>query len=88
METPLLTIKQVAEALNCSRQTVRNLIASGELEVIQIGKSAKSDRVDPRELEQFKIRRRRNRSLAAATPPKVRKLPPRDTERELDRLLQ
>lgn len=87
METQLLTIKQVAAALNCSRQTVRSLIASGELEVIQISKSAKSDRVDPRELERFKIRRRRNRSITASAPPKAIKMPRRDTSRELDRLL-
>ena len=44
--TELLKVAQVAEELAVSRQTVRNLINSGKLEVIQVGESSKSDRID------------------------------------------
>ena len=47
---PLLTIKDVARFLNCSKRTVQRLIDSRDLEVVRIGRSV---RVRPEALKAF-----------------------------------
>ena len=85
--TELLKVAQVAEELAVSRQTVRNLINSGKLEVIQVGESSKSDRIERRELERYKRAQRRNRAQTGAKPPKVVQIRKPNVRDELDRLL-
>lgn len=48
---PLLSVTEVARALSCSRGHVYNLIASGELRVVDIGIEGRSkSRVYPEDL--------------------------------------
>lgn len=49
----LLKVKQAAEILACSPKLVRRLIDSGRLKVIRLGESARSDRIDESDLEEF-----------------------------------
>lgn len=47
LDTPLLTVHQVAEALGCSHWTIRRMISRGELKAVRIGQML---RIDPREV--------------------------------------
>jgi len=47
----LLTIAQAAERLAVCPKQIRRLIATGQLPAIRLGKSAKSDRILPQDLE-------------------------------------
>lgn len=48
-----LTIKQVAQMLQVSEGTVRNLIASGRLRSVQLGGPGSSIRIPRREVERL-----------------------------------
>jgi excisionase family DNA binding protein len=49
--TPLLTVQQCAERLNCHSGLVRRLIAAGKLPASKVG--LKEWRIDPADLEAF-----------------------------------
>lgn len=83
----LLTITEVAAELKCSRQTIRNLINAGKLEVFQIAESSKSDRIDRRELNRYLMDQRRNRGLIGKQVFRVVKSPRPDVSADLDRWL-
>ena len=55
--SPMMTIKQVAEHLQCSSANVYTLITNGELPVVSVG-TRKGYRVDPKDLENFISRRK------------------------------
>lgn len=82
----LLTVKQAAEQLNVSRQTMRNIINEGLVEVIEAGTSSKSDRIEPSELERYKRTKRRNRKIAKGMPNKVTHIRKPHTSSQLDQL--
>ncbi len=48
-----LTIKQVAQALQVSEGTVRNLIAQGRLKAVRLGGPGSSVRIPRREFERL-----------------------------------
>ena len=47
----LLTVKQAAEQLAISSKQVRRLIDAGKLPAVRLGKTARSDRIVPTDLE-------------------------------------
>ena len=51
---PLMTVREVAAAMNASEKTIRRRIASGELPAIRYGRQL---RVRPRDLQGYRLRR-------------------------------
>lgn len=49
----LLTIPEVAQKLACCERTVRRAIDAGKLRVVRLGRSGKSDRVHPDDLDLY-----------------------------------
>jgi excisionase family DNA binding protein len=70
-ETRLLTVKETATLLGCSRANVYALIDAGELPVISIGKS-RGYRIDRQDIEQFIERRKTCKGGRKPAPPAPR----------------
>ncbi len=67
----MLTVKQVAERLNCSIATVYSLIDSGTLACVRIGSRGGGIRVTPEDLQAF-IESRRSQSPPPPQPKRPR----------------
>lgn len=52
----LLTFEEAAEQCSCHAKTLRRAQQSGDLLVIRLGSSAKSDRIHPADLAAFQAR--------------------------------
>jgi len=63
----LLTFQQAAERSGCCPKMLRRAVSSGDLAVIRLGSSAKSDRIHPDDLAAFWASRR-------YTPPALPKI--------------
>jgi excisionase family DNA binding protein len=71
----LLTVKEAAVLLGCSRATIYGLISGGELAVIAVGRS-RGYRIDRRDLDEF-LRRRKfchasEKQVAPAPRPRLK----------------
>jgi excisionase family DNA binding protein len=64
----LLTVKEAATLLGCSRATIYGLISGGELAVIAVGRS-RGYRIDRRDLDEFLRRRKYYRESEKPAPP-------------------
>ena len=58
----LQKISEVAKQLNCSAQHVRRLVNDGEITVISLSSTPKSDRIERSELERYIERKRCTRT--------------------------
>jgi excisionase family DNA binding protein len=68
---PMMTIKQVAEHLQCSSANVYSLINNGELPVVSVG-ARKGYRIDPQDLENFISRRKMQKEGERVNRPRPR----------------
>lgn len=50
---PYLSIKETAERLECSPDTVRRLIARGELKANRLGRTSRLIRIDAKDVEKL-----------------------------------
>lgn len=72
----LLKVHEAAGPLRCSAKQVRRLIDAGLLKAVRLGRSARSDRIHPADLEDYINRSRKYAcpSSAAATPGRSRSI--------------
>jgi hypothetical protein len=71
----LLTFQQAAERSGCCPKMLRRAVSSGDLAVIRLGSSAKSDRIHPDDLAAFWASRR----YAAPPSPTIKVAPIKST---------
>jgi excisionase family DNA binding protein len=57
----LMKVSEAAQPLGCSPRQVRRIIAAGKLSVVRLGRSSKSDRIHPDDLQDYINRERRAR---------------------------
>lgn len=51
--TPLITFPDAAEQCSCSIKTLRRAVIRGDLNIVRLGMSSRSDRIHPDDLKDF-----------------------------------